>query len=168
MRWRVITRAASWNLPASEDLIVKEEKRDPSDEGQRSARVARTSFNLPSVKKEAWERYINPETDKKMSYHLLAADFSGFAFRRIESLHGEYIEKYFDVVHTVFKTRTKQVAMSFGGNLFPWNPRDVTIVDRAEKLISTLTSDDAILIRSLREKVDDLKRAARCYALYEA
>jgi len=59
-----------------------------------------------------------------------------------------------------------QVAKSFAESLFPWNPADNSIVERTEKLLQTLTNEP-VITRALQEKIDDGKRAARCYQLYE-
>jgi len=165
MRWRIVIRAASWGLDDGK-LISAEEKRDNSDEGQRFALTARTSFNSSTVKSEAWATFINPETDNKMSYHTLAAAFAGFRWPHQLEVTQEYTNKFFDVVKEMFAKRTVQVAMAFVEYLFPWNPSDKSIVERTEKFLGTLT-DEPIITRALREKIDDVKRASSCYQLYE-
>jgi len=96
----------------------------------------------------------------------LAADFNGFRWNHQDDVLKGYDVKFFEAVTTFFRTRTKQLSTSFLHALFPYNPLDSTIVDRTKSLLETLTPDDAILSRLLREKLDDLKRASRCYALY--
>jgi len=94
MRWRVVIRAASWDLDDGK-LISGEEKRDNSDEGQRFAITARYSINSSTGKAEAWATFINPETDKKMSYYVLAAALAGFQWPHQWDTVKEYSNKFF-------------------------------------------------------------------------
>jgi len=95
MRWSVVVRAVAHGLPNANALLEAEQKRDPSDRGQRSVLSAKTSVPDAKVKEDAWQRYIAKE--QKQSFHQMSSDMNGFRWVHqkevctIHSIWGGYI-----------------------------------------------------------------------------
>jgi hypothetical protein len=90
----------------------------------------------------------------------------GFRWRHQNELIAEYRDKFFDVIRTVSKTQAKEYTQSFFGSLFPSDPEDATVLEKARGLLGQLTEQDQVLIRSVKEEIDDLERSGRCMALF--
>ena len=62
------------------------------------------------------------------------------------------------------RLKTKDFATTYFASLYPHHlPTDKT-VDRTESLIAALSDEDLMLKRSLREALDELRRARACRA----
>jgi len=164
MRWRILIKAVVFGLPGSEEKLAAEEKRDSSDRGQRKLTEGKAAVPKKEVKETAWERILN---DKDSSFHTLSSVMIGFAggFHQRELLRG-YDTKYFANVRRVFKERNKEISSSFASNLYPYFPEEDSIVKQTEDLLATLDpKEEQIIIRSLKESMDDMKRAKKCRLL---
>ena len=75
-----------------------------------------------------------------------------------------YVERFFDEVRGVFRTRDKDFATDFFGALYPHHLPTQDIVRRSEALDAALGEDEWMLRRSLRDALDELQRAQACRA----
>jgi len=160
MRWSVIIKANAFGLPNAIQRLEEEEKRDASDRGERSACSARASFPTEDNKAKTYERIRN---DKTSSYHLLSSVMSGFSWWHQRSLLLPYTDLYFDHLPLFYKERTKEIAGAYGHNLFPFEPENEKIFQKTEELLKkTNPEEDKVMIRLLKEYLDDLTRAKKC------
>jgi aminopeptidase N len=164
MRWSIVEKTVAWNLPESTVLLEKEKERDRSDRGERAVRTAMTSQWNAKVKEEAWNRYLN-KNQANLSVWQIEADMAGFMWRHQSDILTPYVDKFFAVVRSVFKEREKEFASAFFAQLFPFLPEDPTVLARTENLINELQPDEQVLLRFLKETLDDLKRARACRQL---
>jgi hypothetical protein len=75
----------------------------------------------------------------------------------------EYDQKYFQNVRNVFKERNKEFSSTFTSTLYPHFPEEDAILVQTEDLLKTLDpKEEIIIIRSLKESIDDMKRARKC------
>jgi len=161
MRWRILIKAVSFGVDGAEEKLALEEKRDSSDRGQRKLAEGKAAAPRKEVKAEVWNRILS---DKDASFHTIAAVMSGFAggVHQRELLR-EYDGHYFANVRKVFKERNKEFSSAFTGSLFPHFPEEDSVVVQTEELLKTLDDkEEQIIIRSLKESLDDLKRARKC------
>jgi aminopeptidase N len=166
MRWSVVVKAVSHGLANANDLLEAEQKRDPSDRGQRSVLTAKASVPTQKTKEEAWERYVAKE--QKQSFHLMSSDMNGFSWFHQKELVAPFTDKFFDVIRTVFKDHEREYAVAFFGSLFPGDAENQHGLDRAKALLHTLhVEEDQILVRNLKEEIDDLERAQKALALFK-
>lgn len=158
MRWAIATKHRAYGLDGSAERIASEAARDPSDRGVRARLRAETSTPDPAVKERAWDKFLG---EGYGSLHLTAAAMSGFNWRHQGSMLVPYVEKFFDVVPRVFAERDKEFATEFFRNLAPSYRVEPAVVERAKSLLAG--SDGAVLlVRTLREFIDDMERALRC------
>jgi len=163
MRWRILVKSASFDL-ISEERLDLEGKRDGSDRGQRKLTEGKASFPRKEVKSISWDRIMN---DKESSFHTLSSVMIGFCggLHQRELLRS-YDSLYFSNVRKVFKERNKEISSSFTSTLFPHFPEEDLVIQQAEELLGTLDpKEEQIIIRSLKESVDDMKRARKCRLL---
>jgi aminopeptidase N len=165
MRWSIVEKACGHGLPSAPALLEAEQLRDKSDRGQRAVLTAKSSFPDINIKHEAWARYTAKE--QKLSSHNAAADMSGFRWHHQRELLSEFTDKFFDIVRSIYKDHPRQYAESFF-SLFPGDPENDHVLERTERLLSELPSDEQILTKTLKEEIDDLKRARTCRALFKA
>lgn len=162
MRWSVVEKACGHGLSTASAMLDAESQRDKSDRGQRAVLTSKSSFPEVQVKRDAWDRYVAKE--QKLSSHNSGADMSGFRWRHQRELLGEFTDKFFDTVRSIFKDHPRQYSESFFA-LFPADPEDVHVLKRSQDLLASLPSDEQALIKSLKQEIDDLKRARACREL---
>jgi len=64
------------------------------------------------------------------------------------------------------RKKSKEISSSFASNLYPYFPEEDSIVQQTEDLLATLDpKEEQIIIRSLKESMDDMKRAKKCRLL---
>jgi len=166
LRWSIIQKAVAWGLPESQELLQNEKQKDSSDTGARAVLRANTSIPDINNKRTAWDRFINPDT--KLSVHQSASEMSGFRWVHQEDILLEFIEKFFQVVPSIFKTRDKEFASFFFHQLFPHDPENPKILELSNQLLSTLTPEDKHLIKELKEAIDDQIREIKCRNLIKS
>jgi len=80
-----------------------------------------------------------------------------------------YTDKFFDIIRSVFKDHEREYAVAFFGALFPSDPENQHVLDRAKALLHLLhAEEEQILVRNLKEEIDDLERARKALALFKA
>jgi len=159
MRWSLVQKVVAFGFPDSEAKVVEEEKRDPSDRGVRAATAARASAPSADVKAKTYERI---RTDKESSFHILRSAMAGFRwFHQRELLH-PYDDKFFTEIRSIMKEQTKEYSGAYFENMLPFYPEDPAMMKRCYDLLESLTPEEKVLRRKLREELDDLERCKKC------
>jgi len=162
MRWSIVVKANAWGSPDAEERLANEEKRDPSDRGQRKVEEARASKPDFAHKEKVWERI---RTDKKSSHYTLTSVMNGFMWHHQRELLKPFEEKFFQDVRSVFKNESKEYSYAFGQQLFPFVPNNQLIHQKTAEIVNSLTSDEKPCAHCLKDKLDDLRRAKACIEL---
>ena len=98
------------------------------------------------------------------SFHF--AEMSGFRWNHQKDILKPYTDRYFESIKDVFANLEKELAQSFAFHLFPDFPEDETILQRTEALLQSLDpKKDKLLMRFVKESIDDLKRSKKCIDL---
>ncbi len=161
MRWSLVTKQIAHGLADGSARLEVEAERDPSDRGRRAAARARSSAPDAGVKAEEWERFTS---DRESSLQMIAAGMSGFVWPHQRELLAPYVERFFDEVRDVFRSRDKDFAQAYFGALLPHSRPEDAVIERAEALLASLGDDEAVLRRTTLEALDDLRRARACRA----
>ncbi len=165
MRWSLVIKAMSHGLDGAEARLAAEIERDPSDRGQRNAKTARVAVPDREVKAAAWTAIRD---DSDASLFDLRAKMHGLFWWHQRDLTAPYVDRFFDEVRDIFRLKTKDFATMYFASLYPHHlPTDRT-VERTESLIGALGDDEVMLQRSLREALDELRRARACRAFASA
>ena len=162
MRWSLVAKAVAYSLEGGFERLAPELERDSSDRGQRAAETVRASRAEAAVKSAAWSRF---QEDRDASLHILSAAMHGFWWRPQDDLLAPYVGRFFDEVRGVFAERDKEYATRWFGALYPGHLPSEEVVERSDALLSELGSDDQVLARSLRESLDEVRRARACQNL---
>jgi len=159
LRWAFIARLVSLgSLPAV--AIEEELVRDNTAGGQRQAASARAALPTAQAKAAAWASVV--ESDE-LPNAILDATVGGFAQPDQRDLLTPYVEKYFDALTDIWKTRTNEIAQSLTMGLFPSLLASEDILKRADKFLAN--DKDAGSTRLVRELRDNVARALRCQAI---
>ena len=86
----------------------------------------------------------------------------GFFWPHQTDLTKEYVGRFFNEVRNVFQTRDKDFATAYFHTLYPHHLLTEEVTGGTEDLIGTLAPDEPLLDRSLREALDEVRRAAAC------
>jgi len=163
MRWSIVTSVTSHAFPDAAARVAVETARDGSDRGLRALEAIKASAPVASVKEEAWNRFL---TDTTTSMKMINAAMGGFNIRHQKELIAPYVDKFFASIHEVFKTREFLFAENFYNILFPHYRVDDEVKGKCEKLLASLDPvKDTMLVRCLKESIDDIKRSQACHAL---
>jgi len=160
MRWSVAQRYVAYGLSGADIRIAAEQKRDPSDRGQRQILLAEVAVPDFTVKETAWERFL---TEGYGSLHLTGAAMAGFHWWEQRELIAPFTDRFFKVISNVFEGSEKEFASLFFGRLFPTRV-DSDVLERSKILLTELGENSPVLQRKLREANDDLDRALKCQA----
>ena len=160
MRWSIAERYVAYGLPGAQGRVEAEQKRDPSDRGQRQLLLAEVAVPDASVKEAAWENFLG---EGYGSLHLTGAAMGGFHWWVQRELLTPYTDRFFEVIPGVFERSENEFASLFFGRLFPTST-EPAILERSQRLLNDLGDSLPLLQRKLRETNDDLERALKCRA----
>jgi aminopeptidase N len=156
LRWSIVTTLASKD-PNSEQLIASELERDPTDMGQRHAARARAIRPSKDAKSDAWKAVTK---DKELPLAMLRSIMAGFQqFDQVE-LEKPYVDRYFENLDPIWKSREIEVALAYARMLYP----SVVIGDEVLKKTRDYLAGDAVpgpVRRILMESQDAMERAMR-------
>ncbi|MDQ4097688.1 MAG: ERAP1-like C-terminal domain-containing protein, partial [Actinomycetota bacterium] len=156
LRWDLVGVLASHGADDDGALVDAEEKRDPTDIGERRAATARASRPEPEAKAEAWRKL----TEESLHLAMVRAVTGGCSQWRQEDLLRPYVEPYFSNLLTWWKERPREVALALIGGLYPGKliePATVAATDAALEDESL----PAPVRRILLEDKDGVERALR-------
>eukprot|EP00727_Mastigamoeba_balamuthi_P008373 m51a1_g4158 hypothetical protein (884) ;mRNA; f:261359-264068 len=159
MRWTAVQNACAWGFERASDAMHAETKRDPSDRGTRAAIKCRSSVFDVASKSQSWARYLDDKCT--WSLHEIEADMDGFWWPHQHEQLRSYADEFFPSVRQVFRTRPHQFCESFFEVLAPWAPEDDKIHAQAVALLGSLGPEDHVLVRTLREWLDNVDRSRR-------
>ncbi|UUU22132.1 aminopeptidase N [Streptomyces sp. DSM 40750] len=156
LRWSFVERLAAVGR-YDEAEIAGEYERDKTAAGERHAATARAARPTPEAKAEAWSQVIDSD---KLPNALQEAVIAGFVQTDQRDLLAAYTDKYFEVVKSIWDSRSHEIAQQIAIGLYP------TIQVSAETLHKTdtwLTSADpnAALRRLVSESRAGVERALR-------
>jgi aminopeptidase N len=161
LRWHLLIELAAHGR-AGEDDIAAELKRDPTAAGEKRAASARSAQPTAEAKAAAWEAVVDRDD---LSNHMQVATMR--TFWRYEPAQLEvtqpYVQRYFDAVGEVWRTRSMDSAQTLTELLFP---SVVITEDTLEQVDDYLAahSPQPALRRMLVEGRDTLARALRARA----
>ncbi len=159
LRWAFVSRLASLNvLPAS--AIDDELERDNTAGGQRQAAAARAALPSAAAKQLAWDSVVKADD---LPNAILSATVGGFAQPDQRELLVPYVDKYFESLTEIWKTRTNEIAQSLTTGLFPSLLASQDILNRADKFLAT--DKDAGSTRLIKELRDNVARSLNCQSV---
>jgi len=159
MRWSIAAKYVAYGLPGAQERVQREAERDPSDRGQRARLRCETSVPDPAVKQAAWERF-NGEGYGTLK--MTEAAMSGFLWSKQRDLLEPYVEKFFEQVPEIVRTKDREYYSSYFAALFPSYRVEREILERSKRLLDEVGDELPTLARMLREANDDLARAIAC------
>ena len=162
MRWSIAARFVAFGLDGAAEGIAMELQRDPTDRGQRAKIQSDVSAPDAQVKAAAWQRFMG---EGYGSLYLTSAAMGGFNWWRQRELLTPYVDRFFEVIPTVFREKDKEFAGDFFRSLFPSYRVETEIVDRGERLLTEVGGELPTLARMIREANDELGRAINCRAM---
>ena len=147
---------------ASEDLIDTEFDRDHTASGERQAAAARAAVPTDSAKDAAWRAAV--ESDE-LPNALLGATVSGLNSPDHSELNRRLVDRYFDMLDEVWRTRTNDTAQSLVVGLYPGFLVEQGVIDRTERYLATHEAPPA-LRRLLLEGADGVRRSLNAQQAY--
>jgi aminopeptidase N len=158
LRWHLLMRLVVLGL-AGEDEIAAELDRDRTAAGERHAAAARAARPDAAAKAEAWRLAVEDET---LPNAVQSAVISGFVQSEQLELLEPYVERYFDVVDEVWRTRTAEMAQNVVVGLYPTLLVSSDVLDRTDAHLAREGVDlPPALRRLLLEGRDGVARALR-------
>jgi aminopeptidase N len=156
LRWVLLHRLVVVGR-ASDAEIEAERERDDTNAGRRHALRLLASRPTAEAKAEAWASVVEQDTLPNADLRAVIAGFQHYEQR---DLLVPYVEKYFDAVGEVYRTRSSEMSQYLIEELFPHVVADAATVQRADDYLHDEQPGPA-LRRMLLEGRDSLARALR-------
>ena len=87
-------------------------------------------------------------------------------YRQHRPLLREFDDRYFENLRSICKERGREFGKAFTATLYPFFPEEKQVIERTRAFLKTLgAEDEQILLRDLRELLDEMERAAKCRLL---
>jgi aminopeptidase N len=131
VRWSAVTALVRIGA-ASDDLIASELKRDPTEEGRRSAATARASRPAQDAKEEAWSAVKNGD---EVSLSMKRAFAAGFQRADQEELLEPFVRRYFDELLDVWETHSIDEGLMFVRSMYPATIVTQEVVDLVDGML---------------------------------
>ncbi len=167
-RYAVIGRAfedPAFPREETQKLLDKELEKDKSDEGLRAKRACQAAIPTAENKAKHWEMFIDEKT--KENDHMLFASMGGFnSWENLELLK-PYVDKYFDVIASVFAKRSRTYAETFFMVLKPLEASE-DVLHRYEGLLTKVKDEEKTFKKDVLEEISDLKRTLLAQKVYLA
>jgi aminopeptidase N len=158
MRWSIAVKHVAYGVAGAEQRMAAEAERDPSDRGQRATIRGGVAVPTAAAKEVAWGKIVG---EGYGSLYLTSAAMSGFNWFEQREVLEPYVDRFFNNVSDVFRSKDKEFASDFFRFLSPAYRVEKEMVSRAEKLLAD-GQESPVLTRMLKEFVDDMTRAIRC------
>jgi aminopeptidase N len=156
LRWILLQRLVVVGRAADAE-IAAERERDDTNAGRRHALRLLASRPTAEAKAEAWASVVEQDTLPNAD---LRAVIAGFQHHEHRDLLVPYVEKYFDVVGEIYRTRSSEMAQYLIEELFPHVAANDVTVARADEYLRVEQPGPA-LRRMLLEGRDAVARALR-------
>jgi aminopeptidase N len=154
LRWSLLTQLVARGIYGDAEIDA-ELARDATAAGEKRAATARSARPTAAAKAAAWAAVM--ESDK-LSNHVAAATMAGFWIPDQAELTRPYVQRYFDEIGEIWRTRTLDSAQTITGMLFPSSVIEQATVDAVDTYLASRNPQPA-LRRALQESRDDLLRA---------
>jgi aminopeptidase N len=156
LRWLLLQRLVATGR-VDDAAIDAELERDNTSAGHRHSLTLRASRPTAEAKAEAWRAVVEqgdlPNADQ-------AATIAGFVSFEQRELLAPYVDKYFDAIGEVYRTRSHEMAEQIVSGLYPMWASDAGTVEQTESYLAA-EQPGAALRRMLVEARDALSRALR-------
>ncbi|HTW21902.1 MAG TPA: aminopeptidase N [Mycobacteriales bacterium] len=142
---------------AGDEEIDAERDRDDTAAGHRHWLTLRALRPTPEAKAEAWRLAVEQDELPNADQNAIVA---GFQHYRQRELLAPYIEKYFDAIGELYRTRSAEMAQDLITGLYPYVATGQATVDRTDAYLRQEQPGPA-LRRMLLEARDGMARALR-------
>lgn len=159
MRWAIAAKFVGHDLPGAQDRVARESAADPSDRGERARLRCQVSEPSAAAKSAAWERFNG---EGYGSLYLTGAAMGGFNWWVQRDLLTPYIDRFFESLPGIFRTRDKEFTLDYFRALFPTYRVERDVLERSGNVLAAIGDELPSLTRVLREATDDLSRAIKC------
>jgi aminopeptidase N len=156
LRWALLHRLVVVGRAADAEIDAERE-RDDTNAGRRHALRLLASRPTAEAKAEAWASVVEQDTLPNADLRAVMAGFQQYEHRE---LLVPYVEKYFDAVGEIYRTRTSEMAQYLIEELFPHVVANAMTVQRADDYLRDKQPGPA-LRRMLLEGRDSVARALR-------
>ena len=162
MRWRILARAAAFDLPGTVERIAQERKRDPSDRGAKMSFACEAAFGDSSNKQAVFERFVQATE----SHDLLKSAMPLFFWAHQRTQLAPLARRWLDVLPALSKSADfEYLSRGFARSLAPHCVCDDALLQAGQELLQSLSADQAPLRRILLEELDEMQRTLRLRAL---
>jgi aminopeptidase N len=156
LRWALLHRLVATGR-ADEARIDAELELDDTAAGRRHVLTLRAARPTAAAKAEAWRLVVEQDD---LPNAELGAVLGGFLDYRQRELLTPYVEKYFDAIDDIYRTRSAEMAQDIITGLYPYAESTQETVDRTDAYLAERSPGPA-LHRMLLEARDGLARALR-------
>jgi aminopeptidase N len=160
MRWALLTSLTTAGV-AGEDEIAAERERDNTATGHEKAARARASLPTPEAKEAAWVAAVESDA---LSNSVLASTALGWGRVHDVSLLEPYVDRYHEVVGTVWEQRTHHIAESLAVGFYPFAVATPALLDATQAWLDEHPDASNSLRRTVSENRDSVARALRAQA----
>ncbi|WP_432109948.1 aminopeptidase N [Streptomyces sp. AA1529] len=157
LRWTILGALTAAGL-ADEEAVDAELARDDTASGKRHQVRCLAARPSAAVKAQAWASVVESDA---LSNSLVEATISGFAQPGQAELTAPYTARYFEMLETVWATRSIEIGMAVVRGLFPATQGDQVTLDAADAWLTGHPDAAPALRRLVAEARDDLARALR-------
>jgi aminopeptidase N len=157
MRWTLLTGLVAAGA-AADDEIDREQDRDDTANGRRSAAVARAARPTASAKLEAWASVVDSD---ELPNAVQESVIIGFGKVHDVELLRPFVDKYFAAIEDVWATRTNEIAQQIVIGLYPTLLADQALVDSSDAWLEAHPDAIPALRRLVSENRDAVARALR-------
>ncbi len=156
LRWGLLHALVARGRAGDEDIDA-ELARDNTATGQRHATATRAARPTAAAKREVWASTVEHD---QLPNALMTAAIGGFAQPGQEQLLAPYVERYFDVIASVWASRTNETAQSIVVGFYPTLLASRELLERSDAWLATAEVMPA-LRRLVVESRDGVARALR-------
>jgi aminopeptidase N len=156
LRWSLLHRLVSVGRRA-EAAIETEVERDDTAAGRRNALTLRAGQPTAAAKADAWRLVVEEDELPNADIAAVVGGFSDFEQRE---LLAPYVDKYFDAIADIYRTRTSEMGQEIINGLYPYFATSQDTVEATDRYLREEQPGPA-LRRMLLEARDGLARALR-------
>ncbi|MDQ3491660.1 MAG: M1 family metallopeptidase, partial [Chloroflexota bacterium] len=157
LRWRSFERLAILGQVSSE-RIAQEMEADRTFAGQVHGTEALASLPTAEAKAAAWSAVME---EHDLSNHMAGAMARGFWQHEHIALGRPYVERYFEMVPAVWRSRTLEMALMVARLMYPATVIESATIERTDAALAAPGLEPG-LRRVLAEGRDDVRRALHC------
>jgi aminopeptidase N len=157
MRWTLLTGLVEAGA-AGDDEINREQDRDDTANGRRSAAVARAARPTAAAKLEAWASVVDSD---ELPNAVQESVIIGFGKVHDVELLRPFVDKYFAAIEDVWATRTNEIAQQIVIGLYPTLLADQALADSSDAWLEAHPDAIPALRRLVSENRDAVARALR-------